>query len=455
MITSGSLFTGIGGFDKGFEQAGMTCAWQVETDDKCNGVLAHHWPNVRRYSDVRTVGKHNLEPVDVISGGFPCQDVSVAGKRKGLAGERSGLWFEFHRVLEELRPQWVVIENVPGLLSSNGGEDFAIILQGLAEIGYLSAWRVLDAQYYRVAQRRRRVFIVGSLGDGRAAQVLFEPESLSWDTAPRRQAGKELAEGVAASLRSGGSSKRGWIGDAEQGLVAAPLLGSGAGTSRPAGIANEAGYCVTAPLKASSPSRRGGGSWPIAEEFVVADPAYALAASVRGTGDGHGQGWNSNYIVAGTLTGQMQGQSNQWPPINEADNLIAHSLVAHHGRNCGEDTFVVFEEREGCEGGGKGPIWNSKRAYSVRSVMDQYVGEIYPTLRGQPNQGPGRMADDAAAAGMVRRLTPTECERLQGFPGGWTAVNGQSDSARYRQLGNAVCVPVAKWIGRRIAEVTA
>ena len=127
----GSLFSGIGGFDLGFERAGMECAWQVETDIRARGVLARHWPEVERYEDVRNVGRNDLRAVDVVCGGFPCQDVSIAGRRAGLAGERSGLWFEFHRVLDELRPRWCIIENVPGLLSSNAGRDFATILSGL------------------------------------------------------------------------------------------------------------------------------------------------------------------------------------------------------------------------------------------------------------------------------------------------------------------------------------
>ena len=202
----GSPFTGIGGFDLGMERAGMTCKWQVEIDTTCQGVLARHWPQAQRYSDICEVRGDELESVDLICGGFPCQDVSVAGKRQGLAGERSGLWYEFHRLLAEARPQWAVIENVPGLLSSNGGRDFAVILRGLVELGYGACWRVLDAQYFGVAQRRRRVFIVGSLGDGRAAQVLFEPESLSGDSAPSREAGTQ----VAGSLMQGSSGSGGW-----------------------------------------------------------------------------------------------------------------------------------------------------------------------------------------------------------------------------------------------------
>src|SRR5574340_1516654 len=129
----GSLFSGIGGFDLAFENAGMSCAWQCEIDKKASAVLAKHWPATKRYEDVRTINGENTEPVDLICGGFPCQDLSVAGKRKGLAGERSGLWFEFNRILSELRPQWIVIENVPGLLSSNRGRDFAVLLSGRSE----------------------------------------------------------------------------------------------------------------------------------------------------------------------------------------------------------------------------------------------------------------------------------------------------------------------------------
>jgi DNA (cytosine-5)-methyltransferase 1 len=199
-----SLFSGIGGFDLGFDRAGMECAAQVEFDEQASAVLARHWPDVPRFKDVRGVGKHNLPTVELICGGFPCQDVSVAGKRAGLAGERSGLWFEFHRILDELKPEWVVIENVPGLLSSQGGRDFAVILQGLVELRYGVAWRVLDAQYAGVAQRRRRVFIVGHLGDGRAAEVLFERDGSHWDTPPRRAPGQVATQALAGRLGSGG-----------------------------------------------------------------------------------------------------------------------------------------------------------------------------------------------------------------------------------------------------------
>src|SRR5581483_12507885 len=203
-MTYGSLFTGIGGFDLGNDRAGFECKWQVEKDKDCQRVLSRHWPNVKRGRLVEEVTLAEYERVDLICGGFPCQDLSVAGQRKGLAGERSGLWHEFHRIIGEFTPSWCVIENVPGLFSSNGGRDFLTVVRGLAELGYCVAWTVLDSQYAGVAQRRERVFIVGSLGNGSCAEVLFEPESVRGDSPPSRKAGKDVAGTIGGSSQSGG-----------------------------------------------------------------------------------------------------------------------------------------------------------------------------------------------------------------------------------------------------------
>lgn len=201
----GSLFTGIGGFDLGFERAGLECAWQVEADPRCRQVLRRHWPGVPIYDDVRTVGGE-LGAVDLVCGGFPCQDVSVAGRREGLAGARSGLWWEFHRILAALAPRWVCIENVPGLLSSNEGRDLGAIIGSLAELGYVGTWRVLDSQHFGVAQRRRRLFVVGHLGDEPIPEVLLEPESVCGDSPPSRGEG---ARGAATLTRGADSAGRG------------------------------------------------------------------------------------------------------------------------------------------------------------------------------------------------------------------------------------------------------
>jgi DNA (cytosine-5)-methyltransferase 1 len=177
-----------GGFDLGFERAGMKCTWQCEIDDKTSAVLEKHWPEVRRYKDVRTIGKHNLESVDVICGGFPCQDVSLAGLRKGLEGKRSTLWSEFYRIVGEIRPQWVVIENVRGLLTSDDGRFFGKILYELSNIGYDSEWEVIRASDFGLRHRRERIFIIAYpkcdgdnrfLGDRRIFSK-WEKETQEW-----------------------------------------------------------------------------------------------------------------------------------------------------------------------------------------------------------------------------------------------------------------------------------
>ena len=162
MLTVGSLFSGIGGLELGLERAGMQIKWQVEIEPYAKKIIAQHWPDVTRYGDVRDVGAHNLEPVDLICGGFPCQDVSLAtaGKRKGLGGKRSTLWSEFARLISEIRPRWVLAENVPGLLSANDGEFFGTILRNLAEIGYNAEWDCIPAAAFGAPHIRYRMLIV-------------------------------------------------------------------------------------------------------------------------------------------------------------------------------------------------------------------------------------------------------------------------------------------------------
>ena len=156
----GSLFSGIGGMELGLEKSGMQIIWQVEQDANCQNVLKKHWSNTNLYSDVKEVGNGNLKAVDLICGGFPCQDVSTAGKRAGLEGKRSGLWFEFKRIIDEMSPEWIVIENVPGLLSSNKGKDLELILSSLNNSVYYVDINILDTQNFGIPQRRRRLFIL-------------------------------------------------------------------------------------------------------------------------------------------------------------------------------------------------------------------------------------------------------------------------------------------------------
>ena len=154
----GSLFAGIGGFDLGLERAGMTCQWQVEIEDYPTKILEKHWPGVHRERDIKECSGENLGPVDLICGGFPCQDISVAGAGAGLAGERSGLWYEMHRIISDIKPRWVVVENVAALL--HRGLD--VVLRDLSTIGYDCEWHIISASAVGAPHRRERVWIVGN-----------------------------------------------------------------------------------------------------------------------------------------------------------------------------------------------------------------------------------------------------------------------------------------------------
>lgn len=206
-----SFFAGIGGFDLGFENAGMSTVWQCEKKTFCLDILAKHWPDVPRQHDITEVDADDIPEAEIWVGGFPCQDVSLArmGPRSGLRGAQSGLFYDFARLIEKRRPELVVLENVAALLSSHDGRDFAIILRTLADIGYGVAWRVLDSRHFGVPQSRSRVFIVGSLrGTGAAGSVLFESECSDRDTEKSRSNGQKLVSPFAIS-----------VGNPEQGFV--------------------------------------------------------------------------------------------------------------------------------------------------------------------------------------------------------------------------------------------
>lgn len=288
----GSCFSGIGGMDHGLSRAGFQHAFFCESDEWRREVLTTRWPGVPVYTDVRTLGVepetgtpddgcvaepdgtgwlHTAAVLDLLCGGFPCQDVSVAGRRAGLAGDRSGLFFEFARVIDVVRPGWVLVENVPGLLSSNGGRDFGVVLGTLADLGYGVAWRILDSRYFNVPQRRRRVFIIGARAHddpraaaGRAGEVL----AVGTRCAGHPPTGGEEGPDVARSF-AGRSPSR--LDDAAVGggqLVAATLKShNGKGGS---GISPEDTF-IAAPLKSAN-GRSGGMSYDPSSDNYVAGP---------------------------------------------------------------------------------------------------------------------------------------------------------------------------------------
>jgi len=291
-----SLFSGVGGMDLGFERAGIETVLQAERDPHCLSVLARHWPHTRRVTDVRDVSDATNHPfVDVVYGGVPCQDWSVAGKREGITGARSGLFFEFVRIVREMReasngrfPKYVVFENVPGLYSASAGRDFGIVLNGLAECGAVDiAWRTIDAQHW-VPQRRRRVFVVavfppasdGRAGIGRAAEILSVTESCGGNP----EAGRATGEGTPGSIANG-LDVAGWD---------------------PRNVTSK-GNRSRVEFGAPSPTLHEGGMSVLAN---------AIAASA-----GH------------------HGHSS--PRGDGSDNLIANPLGAHHGRqDLDHDTYI-------------------------------------------------------------------------------------------------------------------
>jgi DNA (cytosine-5)-methyltransferase 1 len=208
MLTGVSLFAGIGGFDLAMQRQGVKVVASVEIDKRCNQVLAQHFPDVKQFTDVTEVKGEDLinagftPSKGIITGGFPCQDLSVAGKRAGLVGQRSGLFWEIARLVEETQTEYFIIENVPGLLSSNNGKDFGVVIGTMADLGYSLSWRVLDAQYFGVPQRRKRVFIVGRRGADSTspAEILFNSQGRR-GSAPTFQSEREtIARSVTGSV---------------------------------------------------------------------------------------------------------------------------------------------------------------------------------------------------------------------------------------------------------------
>lgn len=181
-LRASSFFAGIGGFDIALEEQGVEVVFQSEKNSFCQGILKKRFPNAILNTDILELNPSDVPDSDIFCGGFPCQDLSLAnqGKRRGLSGERSGLFYKYAEIIEEKRPKWIIIENVPGLLNSHGGQDFRVLLERLDELGYCVSWRVFDAKYFGTPQRRRRVFIVGSFGTRGSVDVLFGGESIEY-----------------------------------------------------------------------------------------------------------------------------------------------------------------------------------------------------------------------------------------------------------------------------------
>ena len=370
----GSVCSGVEAATVAWDELGWKPQWFSEIEQFPSAVLDHHYPGVPNMGDMTKHKEWNNGAIDLLVGGTPCQSFSVAGLRKGLDDPRGNLMLTYLAIAEQYRAKWLVWENVPGVLSSNGGKDFGAFLGALGQLGYGFAYRVLDAQYFGVPQRRKRVFVVGCLGDWRsAAAVLFESHSLQGHSAPGREKGQKPSPSV---------------------TTGAPF------------------------------SRTG-------NERVECDAIVPYTSTI------------------GTLDTQCGFQNQTHQTVANGHLLIENELM-------GTITARMFSSlgARDCEAGA------IHAAYS-KATSEAGLSDITMSLTASMGSGGADLAaKPMVCSNAVRRLTPTECERLQGFPDNHTQIPYRKkdaencpDSPRYKAMGNSMAVPVMKWIGERIEMV--
>lgn len=383
---------------------------------------------MKHLGDITKINGSQIEPVSVIALGSPCQDLSVAGKRAGLQGERSGLFLEAVRIIKEMReatngvyPAFAVWENVPGAFSSNKGEDFRQVLQELARLcdntvsiprppkrwlnagsimgdGRSIAWRILDAKYWGVPQRRRRIALVVDFGGNRAAEILFNPESVQWNPSPRRETREATAgsTGIGAEISGGALCRDHRAGE---------------------GVVGEA--CGVAGFMAGQGAKAGGIGY--AEE---------TAPTLKGVASGLNQipcvfdcRGNGNGNVCPTITGDHQSRVTDYTAIIMSTGQANAEILVDQcpTLNCNHEEPIVSID---CR--------NAREMREASGTLQSHnsLNAIYPIRIGC----------------FARRLIPLECERLQGFPDGWTAIPGAKDTPRYKAIGNSIALPVFYYV---------
>ncbi len=498
MMTMGSLFDGIGGFPLAAIQNGITPVWASEIEPFPIRVTKIRFPNMSHVGDITKLKGANLPLVDVICGGSPCQDLSIAGQRKGLAGERSGLFMEQVRIVKEMRnvdankglpddlvrPRYLVWENVPGAFSSTQGEDFLAVIEeiihikdstchvprpdtgrwksaGAAILGdrFSLAWRVLDAQYWGVAQRRRRIFLVADFGGLTAPKILFEQDRLFGNSTQSKSTGQGTSR---TAKKSTDPTSRTCLTLEE---------------NRQTGL-----LCL---------NDQGGNRMDISEEMTgtlcagMSGHPPLIAEQTRATGtrgnnelvlfENHGKDcrYHGPLQVAPTVAATYGTGGNNVPLLSQpmsflqesyciAGNIIDRKVQnGGNGLGCqpdisytltGMDRHAVFR-RQRSDQLVENEVASTQSARQHKDATDL----VYqPNIFGQfPDGAYDKECSTLCASGgeyrLIRRLTPLECERLQGFPDGWTAIPRGSDSARYKALGNSVAIPCVDFVMRGIA----
>ena len=561
MMTLGSLFDGIGGFPLAAVHCGGVPVWASEIEPFPMRVTKLRFPDMIHVGDITKLDGAKLPPVDVICGGSPCQDLSVAGLRKGLAGERSGLFMDQVRIVKEMRaederrgvsddfirPRYLVWENVPGAFSSANGEDFRAVIEeivhikdstchvprpdtgrwesaGAAILGdqFSLAWRVLDAQYWGVAQRRRRIFLVADFGGLTAPKILFEQERLPGDPAEGQDQGKGVTAAAGNSSADSGGSR---VAEEKQVDIFAVHIDQREETINLNGISGalmattnlqmqtfvaggmrkfesaekEECLClndqggermdvsvdVTATLRAGMSGhpplvmgiQQGG-----AGTEKTPDPALTEEAETGGNNqqilfENHGidARYTGPHEVAPTMSDRYGTGGNNVPLVSDMPEsyCIAGNIIDREVQNGGNglgcqpdisytltsaDRHAVFSRQRSDEFlQNRVTATQSARQHKDATdlVCEPYqntVGTIgYTDHKGINNQYVSEDKCIVENRKLIRRLTPLECERLQGFPDHWTDIPGASDSARYKALGNSVAIPCVDFVLRGIA----
>ena len=395
------LFSGIGGFTKGLLNAGFKFDWHgySEIDTYAESIYQKQFPDAHKIGDISNVNTKTLPKIELITLGWPCQDVSIAGRRGGLQAARSGLFFEAIKILRTVRPNYFIAENVKGLFSSNNGADFTIVLQEIANIGYDCQWQLLNTRWV-LPQNRERIYFVGYLRERPRPEVFPLTESTLWTPSSqeatqrtgsriRSEDSKDIASSILKRYGGDGCDTVVQIGDACDGYGASGR------------IQDQEGDCSTL-LKAMG---TGGNNVPLIQEGQI------------GEHDNMGQRVYSTEGISTTLRSQGGGQGAKTGLYTIRENTKKGYTEAEEGDSI-DLKFASSKTRRGRVGKG-----------------------IAATLDHDTQQG---VVDGMS----VRRLTPLECERLQGFPDRWT--EGLSDTRRYQCLGNAVSVPIVTAVAKKL-----
>lgn len=498
----GSLFDGSGGFPLAGVLCGVTPLWASEIEKFPIQVTSRRFPNMKHLGDITKINGAEIEPVDIITFGSPCQDLSVAGKQKGLTGERSGLFMEAIRIIKEMRnatngiyPRFIVWENVPGAFSSNGGEDFRTVLQEISSItddtvfiteptkgkwlaageilgdNFSLAWRTLNAQYWGVPQRRRRIFLVADFTGQCAPKILFERKGLSGNIEKGEKTGQGIANDAQGSINSAGFN--GWrstTGSLEYADDRAPCLQANMPSS--VVINDQGGESLNVNFDGISPTLRAEahGNLP------------CVVAGFRGRAGKKSGGIAYHENTAPTLI------ANQDAHVFDARGFSCRktrstitgdheSHISDYTTLCLQGNGIDWAETAGCNGKG----WCEDIAYTLNTIDRHAVaysasdinnykaenvnvsgidcrnskenGDLCGTLQAKPNGGYSLNYTHPVRIGKtVRRLTPTECARLQGFPDWWCSDVPHKDTAEYKMWGNGITLPCAVFVLQGIVE---